>query len=420
METKPANKKTFLLLLFAILIMIAYHIFAYIGHYGYDDMDYARVAADFLNGTPDFSNHFTYRFALVFSTALSYAIFGISDFSSALPAMVATAIILSVVFFILRKKGVIQIAIGLSITLLSHWFIFYSDKLMPDIFVALAVLMAVFALHQFRYRWNGKYPLRSAILLTAALLFGFMAKGTILLILPWLVYLFAVDIIARKNGRFWIYTFISGSVFLGLYFLALYFLTGSFTSRFAALSANAYLNSCSYDQQSASILIERVTTGFSKMGIQTGLLTGYLFVFAGFFNRNIYSRIRLPDSHSYFLITAVLMLLSANFMTISPTSYVPMCLDVRHYLFLIPLAAIPASKVITDFMSLGKNRFGILIFVVLAAVSSYFLISDIYQKLYLPLTVLFAAFVFFRLQKKFRWVFVLLMVYILAQKPYDI
>ncbi len=408
-----------MVLLLAILGMVGYHMFAYIGHYGYDDLEYARIAADYLNGTPDFSNHFSFRFALVFTTALSYAVFGISDFSSALPAMLATMGILTAVYFILRKRGLIQLSLGLLFTLLSHWFIFYSDKLMPDIFVALAVILSVLTVYKFRYG-NGKTnPLRYSFLLSATLLFGFMAKGTILLILPWLVYLFAVDMFARENIRFWISTLLSGMGLLALYFVLLFFMTGSLASRFDALSANAYLNSCSYDRQSFSILVERLTTGFSKMGIQTGLYAAYIFVFAGFFARGIRQRLRMHDQDSYFIMTAILMLLSANFMTISPLAYVPMCLDIRHFLFLIPVAAIPASKVISDFMETGKNRFGILIFVACGATCAYFVDNDIYQKLYLPLAILFVVFVFFHLPKKFHWIFILLIAYILGNKPYD-
>jgi len=46
----------------------------------------------------------------------------------------------------LKEYGNTTIFLDLSLTTLSTWFIFYSDKLMPDIYVALAVFAAIFAI----------------------------------------------------------------------------------------------------------------------------------------------------------------------------------------------------------------------------------------------------------------------------------
>jgi len=78
------NKKKYLILLFFLLILILFHKFGYIGHYCFDDMQYAKIAHDFLNGNIDYNDHYSYRLPTIVLTALSYSIFGISDFASSI------------------------------------------------------------------------------------------------------------------------------------------------------------------------------------------------------------------------------------------------------------------------------------------------------------------------------------------------
>ena len=83
-------KLSFFLLL--IIVIVFNHFFGYVGHYGWDDMEYARLAKDWADGNFDLSlNHFTYRWTIIGFTGLSYKFFGMSDFASALPSMIVTA-----------------------------------------------------------------------------------------------------------------------------------------------------------------------------------------------------------------------------------------------------------------------------------------------------------------------------------------
>ncbi|MCK4989494.1 MAG: hypothetical protein KAS29_03375, partial [Bacteroidales bacterium] len=91
------------ILLIISCIVVLYHLFGYTGHFGYDDLHYAELASDLLKGSVNFEDHYAYRFPVVLATALSYLIFGISDFSSSLPALFITFSILLIVFSILRK-----------------------------------------------------------------------------------------------------------------------------------------------------------------------------------------------------------------------------------------------------------------------------------------------------------------------------
>ena len=111
-----------------ILFLIVYHVFGYIGHYGVDDMLYARLANDWINGTIDNESHFAFRIPVVVLTGLMYKVFGVNDFASSLPALLFSAGVLFMVFKVLEKKENLVIATGLGLSLLSDWFIFYTDK----------------------------------------------------------------------------------------------------------------------------------------------------------------------------------------------------------------------------------------------------------------------------------------------------
>ena len=95
-----------------------------------------------------------------------------------------------------------------------------------------------------------------------ALLFGFLSKGTIVLIIPVLVYYIILDVVFKRDLKFWRYFLISGSVILVFYFFIIWLLTGDFIKRFEAIINNSYVNLCSYDKQPFGILLERISFGF--------------------------------------------------------------------------------------------------------------------------------------------------------------
>ncbi|RLD65077.1 MAG: hypothetical protein DRI98_15030, partial [Bacteroidetes bacterium] len=401
------------LLLIYIIIVGLYHFFGYTGHFGFDDLHYAELASGLLNGSLNYEDHYAYRIPVIFLSSLFYGIFGISDFSSSMPALLITFTILIIVFSILRYQGPAVTIIGLSLCTFSNWFIFYSDKLMPDIYVALSVISALAIINRYKYKSDKSRTALYAFLLALSLLFGFMSKGTIVLVIPLLIYLIITDIILKRDLKFWVYSSISGIGLLALYFFFIWIFTGDLMKRFDAIAHNSYLNLCSYDQQSLRILLKRVFLGFFELSIFQSLATGFILVFAILFQRKSLRFFRLNDSFSFFLASAVILFLSSSFMTISPTAYAPMCLDPRHYLFLIPVVAIPASKIISDFFTYKKAAIQIIIALFCITLISFFLQGSIFWKLYLPLFALFTFYYFTGIKKQFQHLFIILFAAIL-------
>jgi len=411
-------KEYFILLTFIILIIL-YHLVGYTGHFGFDDLHYAELAANLLHGSVNFEDHYAYRFPVILFTSIFYLIFGISDFSSSLPALMIAITILVFVFNMLREHGYKAIFIGLSICTFSNWFLFYSDKLMPDIYVALSVIWALAIIHRYKYKSDKSKTALFSFLFAFSLLFGFMSKGTIVLVLPLLLFLIITDIFKRRDLKFWVYSGISGIVLLAFYFFVIWIFTGNVMKRFELIADNSYLNLCSYDQQSLRILLKRIFLGFFELSIFQSLATGFIFVLAILFQRKGLRYFSLNDSFSFFLVSAVILFLSSNFMTISAKAYAPMCLDPRHYLFLVPVASIPAARIIADFIKTKRFAVQIIIALICISIISFFLQGNTFWKLYLPLSGLFLVYSFTGISKQLQQVFIFLFAAILLLVPVE-
>ncbi len=410
------NKQYFIFFIF-VLILIAYHFFAYIGHYGYDDLHYAKLANDFKHGLVNYDDHYSFRTPVIALTSLSYAVFGISDFSSSLPAMLISVSVLFFVFLLLKDKGNKHLIIGLSLTGLSNFFLLYSDKLMPDMYVVLSVIAVLFFFHRYRYKNKTEKEWLYALLIALALLFGFMSKGTIVLLLPLLAYFFFVDVFQKKHIKFWVYTVAINLVVFAAYFLVIWLLTGDVLQRFHAITQNSYLNLCSYSEQPKIILLKRIVYEFFLLMINSGMAAGFIFVLAYMLQKKSLNVLKMENEFSFWITSSLILLLSSNFMSISFTAYSPMCLDPRHYLFLIPVVAVPASSVVVEFLEKKSLKIPILVFSLLITVCAFFFQKGSFWGLYLPLSLLILSHIVWKKNDFLQKTFVFLFMIIALIKP---
>lgn len=408
-----------------VLVIVFNHIFGYLGHYGWDDMHYAEMANDVLQGTIHYDDHYFYRWPTVLLTALSYKIFGINDFASSLPAMGISIGILLLVFSILKRYSLFVLFIGLSLLTLANWFLFYTDKLMPDIFVAFFILSAVITIYRYKFIEKETQPLKYASLLAISLLFGFLAKETIALFLPVLAYLFVVDVFITKKRTFWIYaTGITFSLFV-LYFLLLYAITGDAFIRFKTILDNRYFSECSYHELPIIYVIKRVAYQFYEMFIGSGMFLSIVLLLPVFITKK-----HLPDQQavkevwsmsnelSFFSVVGLILVLSSNFMSISYTEYIPMCIDPRHYLFIFPITSIAAAFVIDKYLNKIINIRVIIILIGLLTLLSLLIVEQLFWPHYFPLCVLFFAAGFMSFQtNKMKIIFAILFFAILSIVP---
>jgi len=189
--------------------------------------------------------------------------------------------------------------------------------------------------------------------------------------------------------------------------------------RFRAIVANSYLNSCSYDQQPFAETLKRITYGLAKLFLIQDMLLGFLIALSALFLAPVRQWLKLADRKSFFVVSSVVLMLSSNFMSISITSYIPMCPDPRHYLFLIPVTAVAAALILKDYFSSFKFR-GIFFILILVAVAVTMGIGhSIGWKLYLPVLLVAGIVLLFKNLEIGKRLFTVFMVAALLFQPAD-
>jgi len=350
LASKEPLIKRVIFILSALLVFLFFKI-GFIGFYGYDDLIYTDIAKQLTNWNLDFSDHFSFRWGLIIPMAICYKIFGFNDFSGVLPVMLYSIGILYLVYKMTKNSHIFVTIIALAFTLFTHWNLAYSIKIMADIPTAFAFVLAIYS--YFSKAFNNKSDLAAALTLAIALILGFATKGTIVLIIPVIITFFIIDIINRKNIRFWIYSALLLILFITTYFLIIKTLTGNFFTRFNSISANSYLNRCSYGEQPTIIVLKRILIEFWDMMIYQKMFIPIVITFASTLIlkfRNYYSQ-----KEVFITITALILIASSNFMSISFSSYNPMCIDPRHYLFITPFAGIAAASFLHKYSTTKKG-----------------------------------------------------------------
>lgn len=397
-----AANKGLLSLVFHLIALFLFHQFGYIGHYGFDDMHYAKLASNLLNGEINFDDHFSFRITLIATTALFYSLFGINDFASALPSLIACSWILIMVYQILKKEEWSSINLALSLCLFSTWFISYAGKLMPDMLLAAFAFWSIYVYSKFKYFNPNETVFKYALLFSIAVFLAFNTKGTILLLLPLYFVLLIQDLNNGLSRKFWLYSFLIGLFLLTGYGLFSFIISGAFEQRFIAIASNTYLNHCSYDAQSIQILVKRISYELFSLLQREGILFIYVFVLFGFLKSNFRALISRTKPGQFFIVASVLLLLSSNFMSISWSSYNPMCLDARHYLFLLPIGALAAAFSISSLNNQKKETLGLTLLLLFFAICSYIDGNGLWKQLAIPAIILFllASFLFSKWKKE--------------------
>jgi len=410
------NRSNQLIFIAFVLVAVFHHFFGYLGHYGFDDMEYAHAAARLAHGEFDAGNHYSFRLTLVGLTALSYKLFGINDWASALPPLIFFIGTLALVYRILKDESGSIFTIGLALFSFNNWTFFYSDKLMPDVAVTFFAFLFCYIIYSYKYLPRKMSELAFSFLAALALFLCFNSKETVVLLAPLVVWLMVTDLVQKRYGRFWL-QFVGFSLLLLVgYLVVCQLIFGNAATRFNAIVANSYLNSCSYDQQPFSETLKRITFGLAKLFLTQDMLLGFLVVLLAFFFVPVRQLLKLADRKSFFIVSSVVLMFSANFMSISVTSYIPMCPDPRHYLFIVPVVAVAAALILNDYLRVFRFRIGFFVFVLIAFGFSLFLKSVSGYHLYLPVLVAIGCIVFVRNQIQVQRIFaILLLVALLFQ-----
>jgi hypothetical protein len=376
------------------LFLLWHHFYSFSTHFGFDDMHYAKLAHAVSVGTFETTmDHYTHRWGFIFPVGWMYQFFGVSDFTSAIIPMLMTLLTVLLVWKMSATYAIWMRLWAVIFLITSEWVLFYSDKLMPDITVMFVATLIIYAYWSVVYHemkaWKG------SVVTAFAVFYCFITKETIILILPLLLIWFLIDVFYfKRNVMFWKWTLLFGLAIFGLYFGYSFIQAGDPMFRLKAIVSNGYFSACSYDVLPVSHLLKRIGYELWLNFIGNGIFLGVLFIIPLLWTNKILSKATLVKEDSFWILNAVILLLLSNFMTSTPNTYTPLCLDIRHYLFVVPSIALASGIGIQRFLSSSiKYKFaGIVVAICIFVIAFIFKLGHVYQYLVIALLLGFYQF----------------------------
>lgn len=364
-----------------VIFLIAYRLFAFDGYYGWDDMAYAEYAAQLINDSLSLTDpsHFVYRWGIIVPLAVCYQWLGINDISTTLPSLLATIGMLWLIYRLTRFADFYTAAIAMLLFALDYYTIFYAIRPYADVILSFFTLLllagllpitrqrgntAVLSGSYWRWEAAGFNGFARAFWVALCLMCCWVSKETALFVLPLLGLWAMYDVYYQKNRTFWIFTAFFTALLAGVYFAYIAAATGSWSYRFDRIAANYYFNSCSYHLLPFSALWHRLTIGLLQLLVANGMITSMMWAwipllspFTSQWLDGQTSEIGNNEFYSpklYAIIFAVLFF-TYHYMSISYQHYIPLCLDGRHFLPLVPVGALASAPVLSAFFRYGRH-----------------------------------------------------------------
>jgi hypothetical protein len=368
MVVKEAPNISRFVFIFFCLLLFFHVLFTFCGFYGNDDAIYTRDAATLVHtGRLNSEDHYSLRWITIIITAFFYKLFGVNAVSSALFSFASFVTSGIIIYKIIEREAVLIQLLAFVLFFLNYTVIFYSHRLLPDAGVGLFVLLAYYCYH--RERFISSSPLKHALFFSASVFLAALTKETIFITLPLWIFLFISDIVRKRNYFFWTSAVISLLILAFSYAVYFKITKGDWLYRYHLLQQ---LNASYGDGTGASSF----TGTMQRIGYmlwQSFLLNGdmeYLIpaIVGIFYFRSVFKEDRIKHVALSFLI----LLLSADIMTFSPTMYAPLLPDPRHFIFLIPFSVITAAFMIRSYVQQPSKYFLLLIAFFVADVFLYF------------------------------------------------
>ncbi len=331
--------------------MLLNHFFGFTGPFGFDDIEYAHLGYLIFDGRPDWTNPFIFRFGIVLPNGILQYLFGINEHIAAIYPLAVSLGILIIVLSCTVKDWQSKLIAG-ALLLSSPWVVFYSDKIGADIPVVLFILLSVSILYG--YRFNANYQKKGYLygfFLASTLFLGLLTKETVWFLFPLLAIFFCRDVFKKQHYKFWLSTICSLALLMFIYLLWQKVAFNDWFYRFNLIKANSYQNICNYDKQPFLVVFNRIAYELWLYLLkESSFIIPIVFLLA-LINKRFLTAVF--SKQSFWTLTALILGLSANFWTISYNSYHPLCVDIRHYLYIFPVAAIAVAN---NYQELTKNK----------------------------------------------------------------
>lgn len=335
-----------------------------------DDSIYSMYAHLIERGTYQYNHDvnpsFQHRYAVSVPTALSYALFGINQYSLASWSWIYSLLTISILFnFTLRQFGATTAFIA-SLTFTTNTLqIGTALSLSVDIAVSFFMFLTAILLYKARQQTSKGREVFFAIAITASLILATLSKLTVIWIFPAILILLLVDLKNGHNRKLWLNIVGFGLFFGACYLIWMHIFTGSFYSRFSGtldiLRTPGQIPNANFNKMlnniPARMTYEPLLAIMSTPGMLIPLVLA-LPSLALFFNNNGDQR----KSIGYWWLCIFSIL---TYIWIGPTSfdpYIPLLLVKRYFLPLLPFLSIASGLAIAPIIDarLSQSQYKIL------------------------------------------------------------
>ncbi len=318
------------ILLFCSIVYGIHFYFFHGGYFGFDDIEYCRLADSIVKGNFTHDSLYAHRYASYLPLVFSYLVLGVSDFSNFISGFLIFIATIYIFLTLIKGMEVTYQWLGAMLLAFTPMYLMYVEKPMPDIMVALGFFISFSS--YFSLKFNINIYRNHAAWFVIGVIILFLAKETFLIFYPFFIVLLSADILKKANYSFWKQVVIILSLFVIVYSLYSWYFLGDPLARIHHIFAGQYISACSYDLQPISATIQRITYQLWQELARNIFLLPLCFVPILWNSKE--NKIKFI-AKSY-----VGLLLLANFMTISYTSYVPLCPDPRHHIYILPISAL--------------------------------------------------------------------------------
>lgn len=318
-----------------------------------------------LKGTYDLFNSsdiFSGRVLLIALQSAIYFIGGINVFTTSI-GTIATAVFCCylIIFKLAKYQDHNSVLLAASLFYFNPVISEITLGVMPDVYVMLAGILIWLLWKKILRTRNSRKIIYNSMLCGLIIFAAMFFKENAIIFIP---FLFFVSFIEKRKKNI-IGGFTAVVTFLACVFcsgLIYYHYTGDFFFRVHQIQNSSYPNLCNYDGQPLSALLVRLTYGAWQQFIIDGFYPVILAAIVLLLHLLYGKKFKLEEDQTiiYFIILLVLGL----YFPFSFNGYQPLCINARHFIFLLP----PAIFICVSFLQNARTNKNLLLFFILASV----------------------------------------------------
>lgn len=316
-----------------VLALSLAHFLLFKGYNGTDDLHYAQLASQWLQGSYnpfEPADIFSGRVLHIGWQALWFGIIGIGDTAILLPPLLALVTMAYLVCFQFFKHATASAVFFISA--LCFFNPFTPTLLlgnMPDVYLGLAATVLFLVYSKARQATIG-WPMAIAAMALVSVA-AWLIKETIAYPVLCISVLMVWE--RKRLGYRVLWAYVAAMALAALALLAWYSLyTGNPWFRWQQIQSGSYLNPCQYGAFSTAYLLDRITIGIPKLLVAEGIFP--LLMLLPF----LLWRWRFMAQPSIPALAVLVLLALVWWLPLSWMPYGPLCHKYRHYFFVVPVA----------------------------------------------------------------------------------